>query len=148
MKRFLPRIILAIAAGSIAASWMPPKTTKDNFDFNRFGEIPVLVGGRGKPLDTVARNSLLIIHGKQELRLAALAVISLSTVKVFLLDMEALVGNTLQRIFVECDDDKMEEIRARVDSVVTDAETSAKLTPRPWSMEVSQVMACGPPITQ
>jgi ABC-type transport system involved in cytochrome c biogenesis permease subunit len=27
------------------------------------------VGGRVKPLDTVARNSLLIIHGKQELRL-------------------------------------------------------------------------------
>src|SRR5262249_12639762 len=42
---------------------------KDDFDFSRFGEIPVLVGGRVKPLDTVARNSLLIIHGKQELRL-------------------------------------------------------------------------------
>ena len=28
-----------------------------------------LVGGRVKPLDTVARNSLLIIHGKQTLRL-------------------------------------------------------------------------------
>jgi ABC-type transport system involved in cytochrome c biogenesis permease subunit len=69
MKRFLPWIILAIAAGSIAASWMPPKTAKDDFDFSRFGEIPVLVGGRVKPLDTVARNSLLIIHGKQELRL-------------------------------------------------------------------------------
>jgi hypothetical protein len=30
---------------------------------------PVLVGGRVKPLDTVARNALLIIHGKQQLRL-------------------------------------------------------------------------------
>ena len=69
MKRFLPWIILAIAAGSIAPSWMPPKTAKDDFDFSRFGEIPVLVGGRVKPLDTVAHNSLLIIHGKQELRL-------------------------------------------------------------------------------
>jgi ABC-type transport system involved in cytochrome c biogenesis permease subunit len=69
MKRFLPWIILAIAAGSIAASWLPPKVAKENFDFNRFGEIPVLVGGRVKPLDTVGRNSLLIIHGKQELRL-------------------------------------------------------------------------------
>ena len=29
----------------------------------------MLVGGRIKPLDTVARNSLLILHGKQELRL-------------------------------------------------------------------------------
>ena len=69
MKRFLPWIILAVAAASIAASWLPPKTAKDDFDFSRFGEIPVLVGGRVKPLDTVARNSLLIIHGKQELRL-------------------------------------------------------------------------------
>ena len=69
MKRFLPWIILAVAAASIAANWLPPKTAKDDFDFSRLGEIPVLVGGRVKPLDTVARNSLLIIHGKQELRL-------------------------------------------------------------------------------
>ena len=69
MKRFLPWIILAVAAVSIAANWLPPKTAKNDFDFGRFGEIPVLVGGRVKPLDTVARNSLLIIHGKQELRL-------------------------------------------------------------------------------
>ena len=69
MKRFLPWIILAVAAACIAANWLPPKTAKDDFDFSRFGEIPVLVGGRIKPLDTVARNSLLIIHGKQELRL-------------------------------------------------------------------------------
>src|SRR5262245_21179957 len=69
MKRFLPWIILAVAAACIAANWLPPKTAKDDFDFSKFGEIPVLVGGRMKPLDTVARNSLLIIHGKQELRL-------------------------------------------------------------------------------
>jgi ABC-type transport system involved in cytochrome c biogenesis permease subunit len=69
MKRFLPWIILAVAGACIAANWLPPKTAKDAFDFSRFGEIPVLVGGRIKPLDTVARNSLLIIHGKQELRL-------------------------------------------------------------------------------
>src|SRR6266496_6283266 len=69
MKRFLPWIILAVAAACIAANWLPPKTAKDDFDLSRFGEIPVLVGGRIKPLDTVARNSLLIIHGKQELRL-------------------------------------------------------------------------------
>src|SRR5438309_6353886 len=69
MKRSLPWIILAIAAGSIALNWLPPKTAKDNFDLTKFGQMPGLVGGRVKPLDTVARNSLLIIHGKQELRL-------------------------------------------------------------------------------
>ena len=69
MKRFLPWIFLAVAAASIAANWLPGKTAKDDFDLSRFGEIPVLVGGRMKPLDTVGRTSLLIIHGKQELRL-------------------------------------------------------------------------------
>src|SRR5690349_12151849 len=69
MKRFLPWIILGVAVACIGANWLPPKTAKDNFDFSMLGEIPVLVGGRMKPLDTVARNSLLIIHGKQELRL-------------------------------------------------------------------------------
>jgi len=69
MKRFLPWIILVVAAGSIAVNWLPRKTAKGEIDFTKFGKIPVLVGGRVKPLDTVARNSLLIIHGKQELRL-------------------------------------------------------------------------------
>jgi len=69
MKRFLPWIILGVAAACIAANWLPAKAAKDEFDFGKFGEIPVLVGGRIKPLDTVARNSLLIIHGKQELQL-------------------------------------------------------------------------------
>ena len=69
MKRFLPWIILVVATGWIAANWLPTKTAKDDIDLTTFGKIPVLVGGRVKPLETVARNSLLIIHGKQELRL-------------------------------------------------------------------------------
>lgn len=69
MKRFLPWIILVVAVACIAPNWLPPKTAKDDFDLSEVGKIPVLVGGRMKPLDTVARNSLLIIHGKQELRL-------------------------------------------------------------------------------
>ena len=69
MKRFLPWIILPVAAALIFPNWVPPKTAANDFDFSGFGKIPVLLGGRVKPLDTVARNSLLIIHGKQELRL-------------------------------------------------------------------------------
>jgi len=41
---------------------------EDFFFRNDFGELPVLVGGRLKPFDTVARNSLMIIHGRQTLR--------------------------------------------------------------------------------
>ncbi len=69
MKRFLPGIILLFAVSWIAANWLPHKLAKDDVDLTKFGKIPVLVGGRMKPLDTVARNSLLIVHGKQELRL-------------------------------------------------------------------------------
>ena len=69
MKRLLPWLILAVAVASIAANWRPPKPAKDDVDLAKFGKLPVLVGGRVKPVDTVARNSLLIIHGKQQLRL-------------------------------------------------------------------------------
>src|ERR1051326_5343489 len=69
MKRFVPWVVLIVMAGWIGGNWMPRKVAKDDVDLAKFGKLPVLVGGRAKPLDTVARNSLLIIHGKQELRL-------------------------------------------------------------------------------
>jgi ABC-type transport system involved in cytochrome c biogenesis permease subunit len=69
MKRFFPWLVLIFAAAWVAASWLPPKITDDAFDLVTFGKVPALVGGRVKPLDTVARNSLLIIHGKETLRL-------------------------------------------------------------------------------
>ena len=77
MKRFVPWIVLVVMAGWIGANWMPPRVAKDDVDpstalragLATFGKLPVLVGGRDKPLDTVARNSLLIVRGKQELRL-------------------------------------------------------------------------------
>ena len=68
MKRYFPWIILVMAAW-IASSWRPISPNKDDFDIAAFGKTPVLVGGRVKPLDTVGRNSLLIIHGKQQLKL-------------------------------------------------------------------------------
>jgi ABC-type transport system involved in cytochrome c biogenesis permease subunit len=70
MKRFFPVFVVLLGALWIAASLLPPKPPKDDVDLVRFGKIPVQVGGRVKPLDTVARNSLLIIHTKQTLRLA------------------------------------------------------------------------------
>ena len=69
MKRFVPWIVPFVIAGWIAGNWVPPKAAKDDFNLAKFSKLPVLVGGRVKPFDTVARNSLLITHGKQELRL-------------------------------------------------------------------------------
>ena len=68
MKRFLPYIIVAIAALWVASAWRDPSPKPNDFDTRNFSRIPVLVGGRIKPLDTVARNALLIMRGKQTLR--------------------------------------------------------------------------------
>ncbi|HET9856380.1 MAG TPA: hypothetical protein VFP99_00970, partial [Chthoniobacterales bacterium] len=65
MKRFVPLIVLLVMAGSIARNWMPPKVKQGDVDLVKFGTLPVLVGGRVKPLDTVARNSLLILQGRE-----------------------------------------------------------------------------------
>ncbi len=69
MKRFLPVFVVSLGALWIAGSLFSPKPPRAEVDLVRFGKIPVQVGGRVKPLDTVARNSLLIIHTKQTLRL-------------------------------------------------------------------------------
>ena len=70
MKRLVPPLVFVFALLWVASSWLPPKIATENVDLVKFGKIPVLVGGRIKPLDTVARNSLLIIHGKQTVQLA------------------------------------------------------------------------------
>jgi ABC-type transport system involved in cytochrome c biogenesis permease subunit len=38
------------------------------FDVSGFGNLPILEGGRVKPLDSLARNSLLVIHSRQGFR--------------------------------------------------------------------------------
>ena len=70
MKRFLPYLILLLAGMWLGAAWIAPQPRADDFDVGSFSRLPVLVGGRIKPLDTVARNALLIMRGKQTLRLA------------------------------------------------------------------------------
>ncbi len=53
----------------VLAGALAPRKSKDGFDYKAFGELPVLLNGRTKPLDTVGRTSLLIIQEKQSLRL-------------------------------------------------------------------------------
>ena len=54
--------LLALAA--VLATAVPPGRTR-GFDMDKFGRTPVLEGGRIKPLDSVARNALLMIRSKQ-----------------------------------------------------------------------------------
>jgi hypothetical protein len=57
VSRFLPWIILIITLLWIGSKFLPQRAPTGNFDFAAFAKIPVLEGGRLKPLDTVARNS-------------------------------------------------------------------------------------------
>ena len=65
MKKFAFYFILLIAA-LIVARGFKPSTTASSFDVESFAELPVQVGGRIKPLDSVARNTLLVLAGRQK----------------------------------------------------------------------------------
>ena len=56
--------LLALVA--VLLTLLPQGKTR-GFDLAGFARLPVLQGGRVKPLDSVARNSLLMIQGKQSL---------------------------------------------------------------------------------
>jgi ABC-type transport system involved in cytochrome c biogenesis permease subunit len=64
MKKFLPLIVLLLGAVYLVSTLRPEKNTT-GFDLAGFGQVPVLVNGRIKPLDTVARTSLLTLQGRQ-----------------------------------------------------------------------------------
>ena len=66
--RWLPWVVLILAALYIVGAAQPPKA-KGDFDYVAFGRLPVLLNGRIKPLDTVARTSLLQIAGQQKVPL-------------------------------------------------------------------------------
>ena len=65
MKRLVPFLVLLLALGYAASSLRDPQPAPDRFDLVAFGRLPVLVNGRIKPLDTVARTSLLMLQGRQ-----------------------------------------------------------------------------------
>lgn len=62
LKKYLPWATVAAAVAWLAFSLHVTKP-KSDFDINAFGNLPVLANGRIKPFDTVARTSLLILHG-------------------------------------------------------------------------------------
>jgi len=64
MKRFIPLVVLLLGVAFVASTLFPRKA-KSDFDLDGFGRLPVLVNGRIKPLDTVARSTLLTIQGRQ-----------------------------------------------------------------------------------
>lgn len=65
MKKFLPWIVVALGFATLAAGLFPQRNP-GAFDILGFGRLPILANGRIKPMDTVARSSLLQIQGKQK----------------------------------------------------------------------------------
>jgi ABC-type transport system involved in cytochrome c biogenesis permease subunit len=64
MKKYFTLIIATVALVAIGFTLRAPKTAGP-YDVNGFGRLPVLVNGRIKPLDTLARTSLLMMQGRQ-----------------------------------------------------------------------------------
>src|SRR5688572_3224233 len=62
----LPKIITALFSLWLLGGLFPRNPS--DFNLKGFGELPVLNGGRTKPLDSIARNSLLVLSGKQSVR--------------------------------------------------------------------------------
>ena len=58
-------IVLVVIFALYALSKLRPPRHEGNFDLITFGGLPVQEKGRVKPLDTVARNALLVMRGKQ-----------------------------------------------------------------------------------
>jgi hypothetical protein len=65
MKQWLPLILTAALAAWFLGTLWPPGDT--DFAFNEFGALPLVFNGRLKPMDSLARNSLLQICEKQTL---------------------------------------------------------------------------------
>src|SRR5664280_2503271 len=64
MKRHLPLLVLLLGAVYVGSTLIPPRD-KSEFALRGFARLPVLVDGRIKPIETVARTSLLVLQGRQ-----------------------------------------------------------------------------------
>jgi ABC-type transport system involved in cytochrome c biogenesis permease subunit len=64
MKKFVPLLVLALGILYLASTLRAPAPATD-FDVDEFGRLPVLVNGRLKPMDTVARTTLLMVQSRQ-----------------------------------------------------------------------------------
>ena len=64
MKKLIPYFVTLVAVIAVASTLLPGGRRSD-LDVAAVGRLPVLVDGRLKPLDTVARTSLLVLQGRQ-----------------------------------------------------------------------------------
>lgn len=65
MKRYIPLALLVLGALYLVSPLL--RKARTDFDVDGFGRIPVVANGRTKPLDSVARNTLLLLQGRQRI---------------------------------------------------------------------------------
>lgn len=63
MKKHWPWILTGLIALWVLSSLRSQSDKEGDFQYREFGKLPVLLGGRLQPLESVARNNLLIIRG-------------------------------------------------------------------------------------
>ena len=104
MKKVVFYSILAIAALILVRSLKPIEYHASDFDITTFSELPVQVGGRIKPLDSAARNTLLILANRQ--KVITPEGIKLSPIEWFMdLTMRPEVADTYKVFKIEFPDD-------------------------------------------
>jgi len=64
LEKWAPWAVVAAVVVGLVVVTRPP-AMRDGFDLDGFGRVAILEGGRVKPIDSLARNSLLMINGKQ-----------------------------------------------------------------------------------
>jgi len=103
VKKFAFSLILIIATLIIARGFKPSNNPSE-FDIDSFAELPVQVGGRIKPLDSVARNTLLVLAARQ--KVVTPEGVTLSPIEWFMdLTMRPEVADTYRVFKIEFPDD-------------------------------------------
>ncbi len=86
MKSRLPLLVLLAGVILVGVTLVPPHNSGPT-DIVGFGRLPTLVNGRLKPLDTVARTSLLVLQGRQRVSDPAISKPFVDSPAEWLLDM-------------------------------------------------------------
>ncbi len=68
MNRWIPWIGLGVAGLYVLASMIQPSDPPGEMRIHEFGKLPLVFQGRVKPFDTLARNSLMQLSGKQSFK--------------------------------------------------------------------------------
>jgi ABC-type transport system involved in cytochrome c biogenesis permease subunit len=66
--RILPWFVVGLATIYLGVKALPPHSREGQMRLEEFGHLPVQEGGRIKPIDSLARNSLLMISGYRTFR--------------------------------------------------------------------------------